>query len=67
MKRRVPILLAGCAALAAAVLWYVYAERKVPAGQQPLTVLSASRLEVLRTEFNRDGDKTRIILLLSPT
>jgi hypothetical protein len=67
MKRRLPVLLAVCAALAAAVLWYLYGARTVPAGQQPMTVLSATHLDVLRSEFNREPDKTRVILLLSPT
>jgi hypothetical protein len=67
MNRRVAIPLGVVAVLAAAMLWYLYGERRVPEGQPPLATLSASRLESLRADFNRDADRTRIILLLSPT
>lgn len=67
MNRRVAIPLGVFAVLAAAMLWYLYGERRVPEGQPPLATLSASSLESLRADFNRDADRTRIILLLSPT
>ena len=67
MNRRFAIPLGVVAVLAAAMLWYLYGERRVPEGQPPLATLSASSLESLRADFNRDADRTRIILLLSPT
>ncbi len=67
MNRRFAILVGVIAALAAAMLWYLYGERRVPDGQPPLGILSASSLETLRADFNRDADRTRVILLLSPT
>jgi hypothetical protein len=67
MNRRVAIPVGMFAALAGAMLWYVYGERRVPEGQPPLATLSASTLETFRADFNRDADRTRIILLLSPT
>ena len=67
MNRRVAIPLGVVAVLATAMLWYLYGERRVPEGQPPLATLSASSLESLRADFNRDADRTRIILLLSPT
>jgi hypothetical protein len=67
MNRRLAIPLGVVAALAAAMLWYLYGDRRVPEGQPPLATLSASSLEALRADFNRDADRTRIILLLSPT
>ena len=53
--------------VAVAALWYFYGERRVPEGQPPLATLSAATLEALRADFNRDADRTRIIVLLSPT
>ena len=49
------------------MLWYLYGPRHVPPGQPPLARLNAAGLETLRADFNRDADRTRIILLLSPT
>ena len=67
MSRRFAISVGVLAVLATAMLWYLYGERRVPEGQPPLGTLSATRLETLRADFNRDADRTRIILLLSPT
>jgi hypothetical protein len=67
MNRRVAIPLGVVAVLAGAMLWYLFGPRHVPPGQPPLGILSASSLEALRADFNRDADRTRIILLLSPT
>jgi hypothetical protein len=67
MNRRFAIFVGVIAALAAVMGWYLSGERRVPAGQPPLGILSASSLEALRADFNRDADRTRVILLLSPT
>jgi hypothetical protein len=67
MNRRVAIPLGVVAVLAGAMLWYLFGPRHVPPGQPPLGILNASSLEALRGDFNRDADRTRIILLLSPT
>ena len=67
MSRRFAIFVGVIAALAAAMGWYLFGERRVPEGQPPLGILSASSLEALRADFNRDADRTRVILLLSPT
>jgi len=67
MNRRFVIFAGVIAALAAAMLWYLFGPRQVPPGQPPLGILSASSLEALRADFNRDADRTRVILLLSPT
>jgi hypothetical protein len=40
---------------------------RVPADQPPLGDLDAGTLEDLKSDFNRNADKFRIILLLSPT
>lgn len=55
------VVLAG---LAAAYLWGPAA---VPAGQEPLTVLSNASLSEFATAFDRDADVPRLVLLLSPT
>lgn len=54
-------------ALAGGFSWYLWGERRVPAGQPPLATLSAASLETLRSEFNRHADKVRVVILLSPT
>ena len=67
MNRRFAILVGVIAVLAAAMLWYLSGDGASRPGQPPLGILSASSLETLRADFNRDADRTRIILLLSPT
>ena len=66
MRRRLlwlsPLLL-----LALAVAWYALLGRHAPAGQPPLATLDGSSLAALRLDFNRESDKIRIIVLLSPT
>jgi hypothetical protein len=50
-----------------ALAWYLWAERRTPAGQPPLATLDTASLDTLRSEFNAHADKVRIVLLLSPT
>ena len=38
-----------------------------PAGQPPMVLLTAQTLETVRQEFNQASDRSRVILLLSPT
>ena len=40
---------------------------QVPAGQPPLGDLNSASLDTLRSAFNRNSDRVRVILLLSPT
>jgi hypothetical protein len=47
--------------------YYLRAERHAPAGQSPFATLDTASLETLRGDFNAHADKTRIVLLLSPT
>jgi len=53
--------------LLAAVLLGVYMETRprLAPGQEPLT--DVQDIDTLRTQFNRDVGKTRLILLVSPT
>jgi hypothetical protein len=67
MRLRAATFVYVIAVLAGAMLWYFFGPRQVPPGQPPLAILGASSLEALRADFNRDADRTRVILLLSPT
>jgi hypothetical protein len=40
---------------------------QVPAGQPPLGDLISGPLDTLKSDFNRNSDQVRVILLLSPT
>ena len=62
MNRRLLFLIPAVVLVAAA--WYGFATHRPPAGQPPLANMD---LAALRADFNRDADRTRIILLLSPT
>jgi len=53
--------------IAGSFAYYRYAPRQMPIGQPPLTQLSADTLRELRTAFNAASDRTRLLLLLSPT
>ena len=50
-----------------AFLYHRHAPRHVPQGQPPLTYLSEGTLADLRAAFNAASDRTRLLLLLSPT
>ena len=47
--------------------WYQFARHDAPAGQAPLTAISAASLDPLRNDFNDASSQFRIVLLLSPT
>ena len=63
-KRRLVLLL--IVALIAVFVWY-QSIPQVPEGQAPLATLDANSLATLRTDFNRNTDRVRVIVLLSPT
>jgi hypothetical protein len=67
MRRRLVFFAVLLAAIAAAFVWYLRGERRVPAGQPPLAVLDAASFETLRADFNAHADQVRIVVLLSPT
>ena len=66
MKKRVLIGLILAAALLLAGV-YLWGPSKTPAGQPPLTSLSASTFSEFQNAFDSAVDEPRIILLLSPT
>jgi len=53
-------------ALLALFLWY-QSIPAVPEGQPALVTIDTSSVAELRTEFNRNVDRVRMIVLLSPT
>jgi hypothetical protein len=62
-KRNILILTVLLAAIALAI-YFEYRPRLAP-GQAPLSDIS--NIETLRTQFNQDVGKTRLIILVSPT
>lgn len=61
-------LFAGIAVLALLLLaTYLWGPASVPAGQEPLRVLSNADLRDFAAAFERDEDAARLVLLLSPT
>jgi hypothetical protein len=63
-KRRLVLLL--IVALLGVFVWY-QSIPQVPDGQAPLATIDANSLPTLRAEFNRNIDRVRLIVLLSPT
>jgi hypothetical protein len=57
------LLLGGVAALA----YHRFGPRRVPAGQPPLARLTAAGTGPLRAAFNDAADRTRVLVMLSPT
>jgi len=65
VKKIVPI--AVLAALLIGAAWYQFGGHRTSEGQPPLAELNAASLAWLRDQFNASADRTRMILLLSPT
>jgi hypothetical protein len=66
MKKRSLIAIV-LAALPLFVGFYLWGPSKTPAGQPPLSVLSAANFSEFQTAFDSAVDQPRIVLLLSPT
>jgi len=66
MKRRAVIFAVMAFALLLAVV-YLWGPSSVPAGQEPLAVLSNADLREFAAAFDGDTEAPRVILLLSPT
>lgn len=67
IRRRTFGLLALVIVLATAFVWYRFTPGEPPAGQPALVTLDATSLQTLRSDFNRDVNQYRVIVLLSPT
>jgi hypothetical protein len=65
MRRNLVIVFA--LVLLAGLLWFYVSGHRAPAGQPALKVVDDTSVRELKAEFNRAADRTRIILLLSPT
>lgn len=59
------LLLAAVGLLLGGVYWFRAGD--VPRGQAALVSIGTAEVEELRAEFNRNADRHRLILLLSPT
>ncbi|HYW98805.1 MAG TPA: hypothetical protein VE822_06810 [Candidatus Elarobacter sp.] len=66
MKKRTIIIAVMVFVLLLTVV-YLWGPSSVPAGQEPLAVLSNADLHEFAAAFDRDTDALRIVLLLSPT
>jgi hypothetical protein len=64
-KRLLTALVVAVLLLAAGV--YLWGPSKTPAGQPPLSILSASSFSEFQSAFDSAADQPRILLLLSPT
>ncbi len=60
-------LLLIAAIAGAGFVWVKYAPRHTPRGQPSLSPLDAETFPAFRDAFNADADKTRVVVLLSPT
>lgn len=65
MKRL--ILVAAIAIVLALGAAYLWGPAAVPAGQEPLTVLSDADLREFASAFDGNAEVPRLVLLLSPT
>ena len=65
-RNRLLAVIVSIVAALGAIAWYL-SRHDVPAGQRPLTNLTAQSLDALRAEFNATSNETRVIVLLSPT
>ncbi len=62
------VILSAVAIFAVFVVARLYLSgHQVPEGQPPLGDLNTVSLDSLKRDFNRNSDRIRIILLLSPT
>jgi hypothetical protein len=64
--RTVALLTAAAIVLLVAARFYL-SGHQVPTGQPPLGDLNNGSLDTLKIDFNRNSDRVRVILLLSPT
>jgi hypothetical protein len=62
-KRSILVLAVLLASLFLAI--YIETRPRLAPGQEPLTDIAS--IETLRTQFNQDVGKTRLIILVSPT
>ncbi len=64
-RKRIVWLMVAIVVLAA--IFYLWGSSQTPPGQPPLVSLNEANLADFQQSFNAASDKTRIVLLLSPT
>ena len=57
----------GAAVLALGAFWYYWGSTRTPQGQPPPTSLTSNNPDQFKREFDDAADRTRLVLLLSPT
>ena len=55
------------ALLLAGISWAIYLDNRLKPAQDDTPLVEIKDIKTLRTQFDQDGGKTRLILLLSPT
>ncbi len=65
--KKLAIIVTGIALILLLAVLYLWGPSSVPAGQEPLTVLSNGDLREFAAAFDGDADVPRMVLLLSPT
>lgn len=66
-KSRKRLLAVAVAIVLLGAAGYYLIGHRAPEGQAPLIEMNAQSLDQMKDEFNRAADRTRVILLLSPT
>jgi len=67
MSLRTALLLATAAIILLLAARFYFSGHQVPAGQPPLAEMNSESLAILKSDFNQNPDRLRLILLLSPT
>jgi hypothetical protein len=67
MRLRTAVLFAIATVVLVFAARFYLSGHQVPAGQPPLGDLNINSLDTLKADFNRNSDRVRVILLLSPT
>lgn len=67
MSSRTAVLFAIAAIVLLVAARFLRRGHQVPAGQPPLADLNSDSADTLKSDFNLNSDRVRVILLLSPT
>jgi len=67
MRANLKFGLSIAVALVFLVFWYFWGWSRTPHNQPPLTSLAPNNLDQFKQDFNESADRTRLVLLLSPT
>ncbi len=67
MSLRTALLLGTAAIILLLAARFYFSGHQVPAGQPPLAEMNSESLAILKSDFNQNSDRLRLILLLSPT